>query len=216
MHCRKVSTLIGQSGPKYPIGLAVVALVAVVGFFVGLWMDVLWLRLLLKPIPVLVLIIWVLSWKRTRDAKAIVLGLGLSIVGDILLEVPAKLFIWGLVAFLLAHVCYIVAFVSRSKRLAPLWACGFLLWCGGMFVWMSPGLGKLAIPVAVYVMGPGGKAAKIVLAGAVFFAFSDSCIAVNKFISSFEGAREIIIATYWLGQWGIAWSVGAAQDEDVV
>jgi len=226
MGCQKVVALMVKSGLKPPIGLALVALTAVVGFFVGLWMDVLWLRLLLKPIPVLVLIIWVLSWKRTRDAKAIVLGLGLSIVGDILLEVPANLFVGGLVAFLLAHVCCIVAFASRSKNGSPLWAVGFLLWCGGMFVWMLPGLGKLEIPVAIYVtvigvmlwraaatLGAGQKAGKVALAGAVLFAFSDSCIAVNKFISAFEGARELIIATYWLGQFGIAYSVGLTQKE---
>ena len=208
--------------PLYMRIMMVLASVAVVGFFAGLWLDFLWLRLLCKPVPVLVLIL--LLWRAdiSLDGKAIVGGLSLSIVGDILLEVPANLFVPGLLAFLLAHLCYIFAFVQRSRALHFLWLLPFGLWCGGIFVWMLPALlgKKLLFPVAVYVtviclmmwraaaaLKGQDRASQVALAGALLFAFSDSCIAVNKFISPFMGARELIIATYWLGQFGIAYSV---------
>lgn len=202
--------------------LAGLAIVAIIGFFVGLWSDILWLRLICKPLPVFVLMLVLFSCQPQRPGKAIIGGLLLSMIGDILLEVPANLFVPGLLAFLLAHLCYIVAFVSRSRVLGLVWLLPFGLWCGGMYAWMAPGLAakKLVVPVAVYVLvicvmmwraaaawRAQDLASQIALIGAIFFAFSDSCIAVNKFISPFAGARELIIATYWIGQFGIAYSV---------
>ena len=70
-----------------------VAGLAIIGFFIGLWTDNLTLRLLSKPIPIFVLMYLVLHWSKTRYAVSIAVGLGFSVVGDILLEVPQNLFI---------------------------------------------------------------------------------------------------------------------------
>ena len=205
----------------YHKALLGLALLAVIGFFIGLQLDVLWLRLLCKPVPLLVLIVCVLSWSRDRYAVSISMGLVLSLLGDVLLEIPANLFLLGLVSFLLAHLCYIFAFWSRSRLLRIPRAFPFFLWCGAMFFWMAPGLGKLLIPVAVYVLVISTMlwraaaidltewSGKTALMGAISFALSDSFLAVNRFVEAFDGARELIISTYWLGQLGIAFSVCA-------
>jgi alkenylglycerophosphocholine/alkenylglycerophosphoethanolamine hydrolase len=195
-------------------------LLALGGFLTGVWADLIWLRLLCKPIPILVLIYLVSVSNRNRYGTAIVVGLSFSLVGDILLELPFKLFVWGLGAFLMAHMAYIFAFLSRTRSFTLIWATPFVIWCGAMLFWISPKLDNLAIPVTVYVtvialmlwraaavMVAGLMGARMALVGAVFFAISDSCIAINKFMYAFEGARELIIVTYWIGQFGIAYSV---------
>ncbi len=77
-------------------------------------------------------------------------------------------------------------------------------------------MGGLAVPVGVYVVvicamlwrmaarADGSTLTTLALVGAVSFAVSDSVIAVRKFNGDFTGAREIIMALYWLGQLGIA------------
>ena len=141
---------------KYPNsiptwGLIAAACLAVCCFFVGLWMDLLWLRLVSKPVPVLALMVWIRKTAISGYANAVLLGLGFSICGDILLEVPTNLFVQGLGAFLLDHLCYIYAFWGQCKAYKPLWSIPFVVWCGGMYWWMLPGLGNLLIPVGAYV-----------------------------------------------------------------
>ena len=199
-----------------------ICLFAFSGFLFGLWFDLIWLRLLCKPVPILGLIYFVLASRSDRYGTAIVVGLSLSLVGDILLELPFNLFVWGLGAFFLAHLAYIFAFFSRTREFSLIWAVPFVIWCGTILFWISPKLGNLALPVTVYVTviavmlwratvvtSAGLAGARFALVGAVFFAVSDSCIAINKFMYTFEGARTLIIVTYWVGQLGIAYSVKA-------
>jgi alkenylglycerophosphocholine hydrolase len=206
--------------PALTVGLAAVAALAAGAFLVGIWIDDGALRLMAKPVPVLALLGWVLAHRRTPYALLVSAGLALSVLGDILLEVPLDLFVGGLLAFLVAHLAYIAAALLDTRAFAPLRAIPFVVWCGGVYVWLLPGMGDLAIPVAVYVTviglmlwrmaaraGPGRPDAWIALAGAVAFALSDSLIAVSRFGGPFPGAREAIILLYWAGQVGIAASV---------
>ena len=108
------------------------------------------LALLMKPAPVLCLLAFLLP-VRNRDAALIAGGLLLSAIGDLLLEASPALFLPGLVAFLLAHVAYIVAFVGRTsrpqlRRLVPV-----LVFTGlGLHV-LGPHLGAMYGPVLAYV-----------------------------------------------------------------
>jgi hypothetical protein len=81
------------------------------------------LALLMKPAPVLCLLAFLLP-VRNRDAALVAGGLLLSAVGDLLLEASPALFLPGLVAFLLAHVMYIIAFVGRTSRPGRRWGSG--------------------------------------------------------------------------------------------
>lgn len=129
------------------------------------------------------LALWVLA---RRGPALIVAALLFSAAGDILLGSDG-LFLAGMGAFAVAHVCYVAQFV-RSGALAALrrrWPLvvvyGVVL--GGLVVWLWPGLGDLRIPVAAYALLLTATAVTasalgpwLGLGGALFFA-SDSMIA---------------------------------------
>lgn len=206
------------------LALGTVAALCAAGFLAGLQVDDVTLRLATKPLPVLAMLAWVLLHRRDAYALLVAAGLGLSVVGDVLLEIPADLFVPGLLAFLVAHLLYIAAALNQGRRLALLWALPFLAWCVGVYVWLFPGMGALAVPVGIYVgvigtmmwrmgarltdtTGAARTGAVLALVGAVVFGLSDSLIAVGKFSGPFPGIRPAIIGTYWLGQLGITASV---------
>ena len=86
------------------------------------WVAVEWLPFVFKPLTTLLVIAH--AWPRAGDSPRrrawILAGLALSLVGDIALLWPQQGFLPGLVAFLLAHLAYIVAFTA-STRLAARW-----------------------------------------------------------------------------------------------
>ena len=195
------------------IGLAIAS---IVGFLIGLWTDDVALRLATKPVPVLVALLVTAGRAHGAFAWWVVGGLSISILGDVLLEIPADLFVFGLGAFLLAHVAFIGAALSDERRLKPWLAIPFVLWCGGAYAALFSGMGDLAAPVAVYVTViatmmwrmaarvDGTLGAWLGVGGALVFAASDTVIAIRKFGVPFSGDNEVIILTYWIGQAGIA------------
>ncbi len=179
--------------------------------------DSIWLALAAKPVPVLMLLIWLLDAPTTPYRRGIVFGLSLSIVGDLALAWPGDLFAAGLAAFLCAHLAYLWAYLDKTRTPAT----GALLiaaLCGtglfGLLAWH--GLGPLLIPVALYALtisamlwralACGGLAG----IGAVSFVLSDSLIGIDRFVSPFAAAPYLIILFYWLGQWAIAASAQSA------
>jgi alkenylglycerophosphocholine hydrolase len=192
-------------------GLAFAAVLAAAGYLVGLWQDWPALRLATKPIPVLCLLIGVLAHDGDRYARLVATGLGLSALGDVLLEFPG-LFVAGLGAFLCAHISYILAFLTDSTRPHLLRAVPFLVWLGLAYARMRPGLGEMAIPVTVYVIAIGvmlwraaariGEVPSAVPSaiGAVLFGLSDTLIGLDRFHAPIPGVRYPIILLYWAGQ----------------
>ena len=191
----------------------VLVLLAVVVFSVGRFLDLIWLAVFTKPLPVLIFAYLVRSWSSDAYGNRLAAGFVCSAVGDTLLEIPENLFVFSLASFFIAHVFYIAAFVSRARHLAALGAVPFFVWCGGMYLWMSPSLGDLRIPVAAYVVvigtmmwrasalvRQGSRSTYYAFTGAVTFAFSDSLIAVDKFVAPIEAAGFFIMVTYWVAQ----------------
>jgi alkenylglycerophosphocholine/alkenylglycerophosphoethanolamine hydrolase len=196
-----------------------VAVIAAGAYVAGLALGAPSLRLVTKPVPVLCLAALVFFTGGGSTRRPITAGLLLSAAGDVLLEQPAG-FLPGLVAFLLAHVAYAIAFLSDERRLRLARAAPFAAWLVTAFVWLRPGLGSMQAPVAVYMFAigammwraaarvnggegdrPGAAAA---LAGAVLFGLSDTLIAVDRFRAPIPGASYAIILLYWAGQAGIA------------
>ena len=71
-----------------------------------------------KPAPMVALIFWFTITGQWMGPLMLVRGrFVLSLTGDILLLLPKKFFVSGLVAFLLAHVCFIIGFTDRSLPL---------------------------------------------------------------------------------------------------
>ncbi len=187
-----------------------VAIIAIAIFFVGLYLDNYVMRMIVKPIPLFVLIS--LIKPNTHYRKFIFIGLIFSVIGDLLLEASPNFFVFGLVSFLLAHVNYIVAFIKRSKQPSLIIVIILLLYGAGLYWVLFPNLGSMAIPVLVYLLviltmvwrafaqRKFNVFAIYALVGSLFFVFSDSLIALNKFYTVLPYSRGVIMTTYWIAQ----------------
>lgn len=175
--------------------------------------------LVAKPVPVLLLLAWVVAAGRSALRVPLALGLGLSAVGDVLIQRPGG-FLAGLGAFLLAHLAYTTGFWRARPVLLAARALPFLLFAGGMGYWIAPGTGGMEVPVGVYILAisammwrasvlagaPGYPplVGRLALGGALLFAASDSLIAIHRFVAPQPWANVPIMLLYWLGQSGIA------------
>ncbi|BAN49988.1 lysoplasmalogenase [Metapseudomonas resinovorans] len=201
------------------MGTLIVALAGVLAFVTGRALELDWLCFWSKPVPILALLFWLRGAPAGPYRRWIAIGLVLSLLGDMLLEWPADLFVFGLGAFLLAHLAYLRAYLQDNRTLAPL-ALLAAAGCGGAIFALlaSGGLGALLLPVACYALAIsamlwralarlGGDASRqsalLAAVGAALFVLSDSLIGINRFVTPFSGASYFIILSYWLGQWGI-------------
>ena len=189
-------------------------------YLYGVSTHALLLCLLSKPLPVLALLGWLQDAPASPYRRWISIGLLCSLLGDILLAWPVDLFVYGLGAFLLAHLAYLKAYLVDCRRPAvPALALALLAGVGLFSMMAAKGLGDLLIPVAVYALAIsamlwralarlGSSVAKrsawLAAAGALAFVVSDSLIGIDRFVQPFAAAPYLIILSYWLGQWGIA------------
>jgi len=98
-----------------PIWLAVLGVASAALFLYSTAMDEPSGRLITKIVPVLCLCLWLLP-RRNANARWITMGLLLSAVGDFCLEWASSWFLAGLIAFLLAHLAYLTAYVRLVRR----------------------------------------------------------------------------------------------------
>jgi uncharacterized membrane protein YhhN len=162
-------------------------------------------------------------------------GLTLSLIGDWLLidaDEEPRLFVAGLVAFLLAHIAYIFAFAyARSVRGGPydlgreLIAAALLFVLGAVaYFYLRPSLGPYRQPVLAYmivislmvhqaVAGVSPNAGllsqpALAVGGALLFYMSDLMLAINRFVFEGEGRYNNVwvLATYYGAQLLIALS----------
>ena len=160
----------------------------------------------------------------SRNLKA---GLILCLLGDVFLALPGlKWFRAGLVAFLLGHGFYILAFnglVPIGTWLSP-WNFLVLAVSLGALRWLWPYLGAMKVPVLAYVLVitlmvfgawavferpdlpfPGRG---LIFWGAVLFYLSDLLVARNQFIQKAYPNRLIGLPLYYFGQFLLAFSPG--------
>ena len=187
-----------------------------------------WLKLeyIAKPAVILALFFWL--WTSAGLNGALLwfgLGLLLSLAGDVLLMISLdRLFLAGLVAFLFAHVAYVIGFNTPVPEMS-VWgiALAVIIGIGGARVIRrilapleSKGQGHMRTPILVYsivislmilsamlkltdVKWEAG-AALLVSLGAILFYISDIILAWNKFVSPLQHGRIYNIAAYHLGQ----------------
>ncbi|MDQ3800308.1 MAG: lysoplasmalogenase [Acidobacteriota bacterium] len=179
---------------------------------------------LFKPLTMIFIIALVWFYGNGRKGFycwAILAGFAFSLVGDTLLINPQN-FVFGLASFLVAHVCYIVAFFKAGEgKFKPVSLVAYPVG-GAIFMLVSGGVPEnLKIPVAVYSLAISTMlgaainfyltqktpAARFALVGAAFFVLSDSLLAYNKFNGGFFLAAVLILSTYFFAQWLIARSV---------
>lgn len=209
--------------------LLIAALLGAFADGLGMALELPWLRMLGKPLPLLALLFWVGTAAAGRYRRWILLGLGLSLLGDILLEWPLNAFVPGLAAFLLAHLAYLLAYLGESRRLAPLALAAAALLGGTLFLLLdSRGLSALRLPILLYSLTISAmlwralarlpaapeqrRSARLAAGGALLFVLSDSLIGISRFVVAFDGAGYAIMFSYWLAQLAIAASVSGRRD----
>jgi uncharacterized membrane protein YhhN len=151
-----------------------------------------------------------------------VIGLVLSLAGDVFLMLPEKWFVAGLGSFLLGHIAYIV-----GLQLAPrswgwtavgLAAVVVAIATVGRRVVQGVAAGDqsdMVVPVIAYlvvisamVVSAFGTAAPWAIVGASLFYASDATLAWNRFLEQRRFGPLAVMITYHLGQIGlVAWLV---------
>lgn len=151
-----------------------------------------------------------------------IVGLLLSLVGDVCLMLPRRYFIEGLAAFLLAHVAYIAALVIYGWS-APRLIVGLVL-VGVGVGFIGPRIvggartedRRLGIAVTVYltvislmVIAAFGTGNTWAILGALLFYASDGCLGWDKFVHELPYRHLLVMVTYHLGQIGLVLSLAA-------
>ena len=159
----------------------------------------------------------------TGYGRSVLVALALSWVGDLLLSYASPdAFRAGLVAFLLAHVAYVVAFLVRGVdgTWAVIAAVGAALLAVVVWRWLRPHLDHpMRLPVAAYVVVISAMVALAfgtfghdpdprITVGAVAFFASDLLVARNRFVSPGFVNRAIGLPIYYAGQILLALSSG--------
>lgn len=178
-------------------------------------------HLFFKPAAmVLALLLVAQAWRSGRlpGGAALWLGLALtgSLAGDVFLMLEGR-FIPGLVAFLLAHLAYIVLF-RQSTRWWPmrpvLVGClGYavlmvaVLWAGGLPAGLRGPVAVYALVIALMAAQAIGRAwtlrdrgSVLVAVGAIAFLASDTLLALNRFVSPLPASAVWVLSTYYAAQ----------------
>ncbi len=150
-------------------------------------------------------------------------GLGFSAIGDAFLMQKSDFFVPGLSSFLIAHFCYLWAFMADS-RFARRWA-PFLVYAATgitLVAWLWPNIpSALRLPVTLYTGAISVMAAQaasrglvnrtqgsiLAAVGASLFVASDSVLAVGRFSHSFEHGGTVLLVCYFSAQAALALSV---------
>ena len=191
------------------------------------------LHYLTKPFIVISLLIFV--WTEGRSVSTSIrnltlMGLVFSLLGDVLLmfvDLSPNYFMFGLVAFLLAHLMYILVFLKhRNTARKPFWAIGILdMYAIALFLFLKDHLGDMLIPVLIYILvilimvssavlrkdRVSKFSYNLVIIGAILFMLSDSILAVDKFYHTLPFASAMIMSTYACAQFFIMMGIKKSQ-----
>ena len=192
----------------------------------ALWKNSPRLEYIAKPTVMIALFFWL--WTSTGLNGALLwfgVGILFSLLGDVLLMLSLdRLFLAGLIAFLLAHVAYVIGFNTPFPALST-WGfiLAFMIGISGVRVIRrivdslhSKGQAGLRIPILLYALVISlmllsamlkltdttwqAGAALLVALGAFLFYLSDIILAWIKFVAPIQNGRIYNILTYHLGQ----------------
>lgn len=194
--------------------------------WLSIWFEWRVPNLLTKPAVILSMLIWVLGMGGL-DTPSLWFAIGLifSLAGDILLMLPNRFFLYGTVAFMLAHIAYFAGFNQPLPDITLALMAGMLAFAAMMLlvyaalrrgVKSSPAFRRMAGPLAVYSLAislmvfsaaatlfrPDWRppAAGLAASGAILFLFSDILLAVDRFVQPLPAARLWKRVAYQLGQ----------------
>jgi uncharacterized membrane protein YhhN len=205
----------GWAGLAYGVFLTIVALRSPPGAeLTGVWGS----QPAFKASMALLLALAAAAHSVVRERRWLMLALLFSALGDVLLAVPwwAPSFVFGLGAFLLAHLCFLGALVplarqSEPSRIRPIAVAAMWATCVAQLAWFWPRLVHegMTIPVTVYMVVLVAMVSAALLArlptlwtavGALCFAWSDSMIGISRFVLGTEALAVPIWWTYATAQ----------------
>ncbi len=205
--------------------LAAVALAFAVTDWWATWADRVTVRYVAKP-ATLVALIGVAATVDPGVSSTIrtwmVVGLVLSLAGDVFLMLDEKWFVAGLASFLLGHIAYVVALQLAPTSLAlTLVGLAVVAVCIATFGrrivqgvaageqrdMVPPVIAYLVVISAMVVSAFGTEAAWAIVGASLFYA-SDATLAWNRFLEKRRFGPLAVMVTYHLGQAGlVAWLV---------
>lgn len=152
----------------------------------------------------------------------IITGFIFSLAGDIFIMLPNDKFVHGIASFFIAHMLFILAFVTDiGFSFNWIWLIPLLIYAIIFLKLILPKTGKLKIPVIVYTivivlflwqaigrscitMSDSGKYAMF---GAILFVVSDSILAYTRFFKEYKISSFFIHSTYWAALFFLSLSV---------
>ena len=193
------------------------------------------LRMVVKPLICISLAIYLVrNVKMSAGFNRLILAaLVMSLFGDCFLLFAGGdiyFFVYGLVAFLVAHVLYSLAFFrdfkndpQASKVFGHLMFFVMGVFSLSFYSWIRDYLNDLRIPVMAYMFIISIMAIlagyryrrvnllsfRLIYFGAICFVISDSLLAYNKFVEPFPYSGIAIMGTYMLAQYLI--TIGAIE-----
>lgn len=178
----------------------------------------------LKPgtmVIIILIAVWGMGDLSSTFSWWIVAGLLFSILGDIFLMLPKDRFVYGLLSFLVGHVCYVIAFlyVPGGGQVGT-WVTGSLLLIAIFYllklskgVFHSGGI-TLLLAVTAYVAiitsmvwAAFYSQQPIIIAGAILFFFSDAILAWDRFVGKLAYRNFLVMIPYHLAQYLFAISL---------
>lgn len=150
----------------------------------------------------------------TSYGRVVLVALMLSWFGDLLLTFASRqAFLGGLVAFLLGHVAYSIAFGTLGVNPFVVGISAVVVATTAVFVWrwLAPHVGEMAAPVVAYIVAIsamvvlafgtfGDGATWLIPVGATLFFVSDLFVAKNQFVTPGTVNRVWGLPLYYLAQ----------------
>lgn len=173
---------------------------------------------LIKALPIFFLFLLLIYFSAFRSSKRLPIliftaGMLASAAGDITLSLRiSNSFVAGLGFFLMAHLCYSLAFYLRQRTAAT--QCKMLLsvvfvYTITMAIIILPHTETFLIPVTFYLLviclmtmlaALQSISKSVLFSGAMLFMISDTFIALNKFVVSIPYSGLIVMLTYYTAQ----------------
>lgn len=157
----------------------------------------------------------------------LLVGLIFCLGGDVFLALPQKrMFLLGLISFLIGHLLYVIAFFSAAEIGQWTWIGTLvaMVISGWVYLWLRPHLGAMNGPVLLYIivitamlsgawsiLGDSSLTLTgrlMIFGGAVLFYFSDIFVARDRFLKNSFLNRLVGLPMYYAGQFLLAFSVG--------
>ena len=203
--------------------LLALTLVVAAGNWVAVERERKLLEYVCKPLTMVVLIATTLALDVGDPTVRtwFIVALVLCLVGDVFLMLPQDLFVFGLGAFLLGHIAYVVGMQVDGVDVTRVGLGLVIVALGMAFVGLrivsnvrASDAAEMAGPVVAYMLVISAMVASAFgtghafgIAGALSFYASDALIAWNRFVGKTRHDRLAVMVTYHLGQIGLVLSL---------